>query len=297
MSVVEPLANPNDLSSLVKSQVHDNGATTDTSTKAGNGMRNGPLDNSGLPVKPQRHRPQSDVPAEILSKADNSNYGAKPSGAVGSLRSSREFSASRQENDIPISDGGAIIAAGGVSGWSHQAIAPHRVEGMDNKQEDEWQDMPAFAPYDLYDDDNKLIAREAQESDEEGNAYTGLGGAGKGYTRVQIDEDAQSATSMDDNTSYLFKAGGTQLVDEDDEQRDTLAQLQATKNLLTEGQRIAYVGLTRLAMALMVKELDELEFTKGTKKESRVAVESMKMWAQQMILRLFAHMEISSSGK
>ena len=297
MSVVEPLANPNDLPSPVKSQVHDNGTTTDTSTKLGKGMRNGPPDNSGLPEKPERHRPQSDVPAEILSKADNSKYGAKPSGAVGSSRSSREFSASRQENDIPISDGGAIIAASGVSGWSHQAIAPHRVEGMDNEQEDEWQDMPAIAPYDLYDDDNKLIAREARESDEEGNAYTGLGGAGKGYTRVQIDEDAQSATSMDDNTSYLFKAGGTQLVDEDDEQRDTLAQMQATKNLLTEGQRIAYVGLTRLAMALMVKELDELEFTKGTKKESRVAVESMKMWAQQMILRLFAHMEISSSGK
>lgn len=297
MSVVEPLANPNDLPSPVKSQVHDNGATADTSTKAGKGMRNGPLDDSGLPVKPQRHRPQSDVPAEIISKADDSKYGAKPSGAVGSSRSSREFSASRHENDIPISDGGAIIAAGGVSGWSHQAIAPHRVEGMDNKQEDEWQDMPAFAPYDLYDDDDKLIAREAQESDEEGNAYTGLGGAGKGYTRVQIDEDAQSATSMDDNTSYLFKTGGTQLVDEDDEQRDTLAQMQATKDLLTEGQRIAYVGLTRLAMALMVKELDELEFTKGTKKESRVVVESMKMWAQQMILRLFTHMEISSSGK
>lgn len=297
MSVVEPLANPNDLPSPVKSQVHDNGATTDTNTKTEKGMRNGPLDDSGLPVKPQRHRPQSDVPAEIISKADDSKYGAKPSGAVGSSRSSREFSASRHENDIPISDGGAIIAAGGVSGWSHQAIAPHRVEGMDNKQEDEWQDMPAFAPYDLYDDDNKLIAREAQESDEEGNAYTGLGGAGKGYTRVQIDEDAQSATSMDDNTSYLFKTGGTQLVDEDDEQRDTLAQMQATKDLLTEGQRIAYVGLTRLAMALMVKELDELEFTKGTKKESRVAVESMKMWAQQMILRLFTHMEISSSGK
>jgi hypothetical protein len=113
------------------------------------------------------------------------------------------------------------------------------------KGDEQWQDMPAFAPYDLYDDNGKLVAREAQDSDDEAEAYGGLGGAGKGYTRVQIDDDARSATSMDENTSYLFKEKGTNVVDEDEEQRDPLAQMQATKDLLTEGQRIAYVGVTR----------------------------------------------------
>lgn len=283
MPIDEPLANPNDLPLAVNDQLHDNQTTENTGTKAAEGTRNRPLDSFNLPV-------------ESLSEADKSEHGAKISEAVETSRPTGDLSTPRLENDVPVSDGGAVVAAGGVSGWSHQAIAPHRPEGTDNDQEDEWQDMPAFAPYDLYDDDGKLIAREARESDEEDNAYTGLGGAGKGYTRVQIDEDAQSATSMDDNTSYLFKAKGTHIVDEDEEQRDPLAQMQATKDMLTEGQRIAYVGLTRLAMALMVKELDELQFTKGTKKECRAAVESMKMWAQQMILRLFAHMDISSSG-
>ena len=84
--------------------------------------------------------------------------------------------------------------------------------------------MPAFAPYDLYDDDNRLVAREEHDSDNEANAYTGLGGAGKGYTRVQADEDAKSATSMDENTDYLFKAkAGTEVHDEEEEQRDPLA--------------------------------------------------------------------------
>lgn len=207
----------------------------------------------------------------------------------------QDVSTAIPENKVSVSDGGAVIAASGVSGWSHQAIAPHKME-KEEHHDDEWQDMPAFAPYDLYDDDGKLIAREARDSDEEENAYTGLGGAGKGYTRVQIDEDAQSATSMDDNTSYLFKANGTHLADEDEELRDAVAQMQATKDLLTEGQRIAYVGVTRLAIALMVKELDGLETTKGTKKEFMIVVESMKMWAQQMMLRLYAHMEINSSG-
>lgn len=183
----------------------------------------------------------------------------------------------------------------GVSQWSHQALAPKKSEHERNVNEDEWQDMPAYAPYDLYDDDNKLVAREAHDLDDD-NPYEGLGGAGKGYTRVQVDEDARSATSMDDNTSYLFKHKATDLADDEEEQRDPLAQMQATKILLTEGQRIAYVGVTRLAMLSMVKELNDMEGTKATKKELRVASESIQMWSQQMMVRLFAHMEIDSSG-
>ena len=183
----------------------------------------------------------------------------------------------------------------GVSQWSHQTLAPKKVDEEDTGHEDDWQTMPAYAPYDIYDDDNKLIAREARDLDDD-NAYEGLGGAGKGYTRVQVDEDARSTTSMDDNTSYLFQHKGTDLADEGEEQRDPLAQMQATKNLLTEGQRIAYVGLARLAMSNMVKDLDGMEGTKSTKKDLRIASESIKMWSQQMIVRLYAHMEIDSSG-
>ena len=182
---------------------------------------------------------------------------------------------------------------GGASGWSHQALAPHKPR-EDHEQEEEWKDMPAFAPYDLYDDDNRLIAREEKGSDDEGDAYAGLGGAEKGYTRVQLDEDAKSATSMDDNTDYLFKPKGTDLAD-DEEQRDPLAQLQATKNLLTEGQRIAYVGVSRLVMAKMVKELDDIEGTRNTKKGLALAAESIKLWSQQMMVRLYMHMEVDSS--
>lgn len=189
----------------------------------------------------------------------------------------------------------AFVTAAGISGWSHQVLAPHKTEPEGHIDEDEWQDMPAFAPFDLYDDDGKLIAKEAQ-SDDESNVYAGLGGAGKGYTRVQVDEDARSATSMDDNTSYLFKSKGTDLIDEDEELRDPMAQMQTTKDLLTETQRIAYVGVTRLAMVEMGKDLEALEVTKKIKKEFRVAIESLKMWSQQMMLRLYAHMEISSSG-
>ena len=185
-------------------------------------------------------------------------------------------------------------ASGGVSRWSHQALASPKAEEV-HHEEEEWQNMPAYAPYDIYDDNGKLIAREAREDEEEPDAYTGLGEAGKGYTKVQLDDDARSATSMDDNTDYLFKQKGTDLVDEYENLRDPLAQLQATKDLLTEGQRIAYVGVTRLSMAKMTKELGAIEGTRTTKKALATALEAMKMWSQLVMVRLYKHMEVDSS--
>jgi hypothetical protein len=192
---------------------------------------------------------------------------------------------------------GQSSSGGGISEWSHQHLT--QKEEDVKEEEDEWQPMPAFAPYDLYDDDNRLIAREAQNSDDDAD-NDGLGGAGKGYTRIQLDEDAQSATSLDENTQYLFKDinGGTGAGElEDEEQRDAVSQMQATKDLLTEGQRIAYVGMTRLILATMVDQAERMIIPKSrvNKKELQTSAEAMKMWGQKMMVRLYAHMEISTA--
>jgi hypothetical protein len=188
-------------------------------------------------------------------------------------------------------------SGGGVSEWSHQRLAPKEDSDDENDEEEDWQNMPALAEYDIYDDNGKLVAKGTPLEDEEQAVYGGLGGAGKGYTRVQVDEDAQSATSMDDDTRYLFKDPGTNVADEDDEQRDALSQLEATKDLLNEGQKIAYVGVARLTMFQMVKELEDIEGTKNSKKEIKAAAEDMKKWGQQMMVRLYSHMSINIDGK
>lgn len=278
------------------------------------------VDDFGLPVKPPRRRLETEVsddeePEMVNGKHEGNLSRRSPvPNAAGEQGRAKELHPELEE-DSTISANGSkhdshpsgaptisgtsnsnAAAAAGVSGWSHQALAPQNEKKEDHHEDEGWQEMPALAQYDLYDDDGRLIARQAVETDEPANAYTGLGGAGKGYTRVQIDEDALSATSMDDNTDYLFKPRDGEAIEDEDEQRDPLAQMQATKDLLTEGQRIAYVGVTRLAMATMVKELEDIEVTKGIKKELRVAVESMKMWTQQMMVRVYKHMEIDSSG-
>ncbi|KAK3396553.1 hypothetical protein B0T20DRAFT_275119 [Sordaria brevicollis] len=203
----------------------------------------------------------------------------------------------RETSTVAMGGAGGLGGGVGVSGFSHQQVAMAQPTEETKKQEDddEWQEMPAYAPYDIYDDDNKLIAREHEESEDEKVQYQGLGGAGKGYTRV-LDDDAESQTSMDENTQYLFKdaGGGTGVGEEDDVQRDAVSQLQATKELLTEGQRIAYVGLTRLELSVMVKEVDDLQKGRSKpKKEVTFAAESMKMWSQKMMMRLYSHMDIS----
>ncbi|KAH7328940.1 hypothetical protein B0I35DRAFT_507320 [Stachybotrys elegans] len=191
---------------------------------------------------------------------------------------------------------GQLAGAAPASGFSHQQLTTHEEKKGDGEVDDGgWQEMPAYARYDMYDDDDRLIAREHDEAEDEKYAYGGLGGAGKGYTRVMIDDDAESANSMDENTQYLFKqANGTSMVD-DTEARDAMEQMQATKDLLTEGQRIAYVGIVRLEIAELVKKSEAIEVNRKTKKMTSVAVESMRMWGQKMMIRLYTHMDISEA--
>ncbi|KAI1776571.1 DUF726-domain-containing protein [Hypoxylon cercidicola] len=180
-----------------------------------------------------------------------------------------------------------------VSEFSHQQLTAHQEEKKED-DDDEWQTMPAYAPYDIYDDDNRLVAKEHNPEEDDNYGYGSLGGAGKGYTRVLDDEDAESETSMDDNTRYLFKdPKSTSMTEMDEEQRDAVSQLQATKDLLTEGQRIAYVGLARLELSEMVKAAESIEQLKKIRKDVQLAAEAMKMWSQKIMVRLYAHMEIT----
>ncbi|KAL5630751.1 hypothetical protein BROUX41_000623 [Berkeleyomyces rouxiae] len=185
-----------------------------------------------------------------------------------------------------------------ISEYSHQAIlsAP-KEEKKETDDDSAWQEMPAYASYDMYDDEDKLVARERDVTADETYGYAGLGGAGKGYTRVDMDDDADSTTSMDENTKYLFRdVKSTAVTAEEDDQRDALSQMQATKDLLTEGQRVAYVGVVRLEIFRMVTELEvRLRLCGGwrAKRTVNTAVEHNKMWAQKTMIRLYSHMDIN----
>lgn len=190
--------------------------------------------------------------------------------------------------------------AAAISEYSHLHLvtqAQNDSKEKDNEvDEGEWQEMPAYAHYDMYDDDNRLIAKENLEELEDMHGYANVGGAAKGYTRVIMDDDADSQTSMDDNTAYLFKERSTALADEDEEGRDPLSQMQATKNLLTEGQRVAYVGLVRLATKEMERKFAQIKpTTKRMKKQMEMQSGTTKMWSQKIMIKIYGHMDINTS--
>jgi hypothetical protein len=185
-----------------------------------------------------------------------------------------------------------------MSEWSHQRLnqpQQSHPESDDSEEPDEWKSMPALGEFDYYDDYGRLIAKGAKEEDDEA-VYQGLGGAGKGYTRVQLDEDAQSATSLDEDTSYLFReTGGNSAGLVGEELRDSISQLQATKDLLNETQKIAYVGVVRLSIHAMNRDLASISTTKSTRKVMQKASDAMRKWGQAIMARVYAHMDINSA--
>ncbi|KAL0952070.1 hypothetical protein HGRIS_008706 [Hohenbuehelia grisea] len=99
------------------------------------------------------------------------------------------------------------------------------------------------------------------------------------YTRLRINEEEDN-DEVHLRTKYLF---------DEDKAMTPLSQMQATKNLLTEAQRIAYVGLCALASREMAQVM------KTTKrKELKAAVTSMELWAMKIMGRLYYHMELET---
>lgn len=110
------------------------------------------------------------------------------------------------------------------------------------------------------------------------------------YTRLRLDEDEESE-EVHMRTRYLF-----------DEQKamTPLSQMQATKEILTEGQRIAYVGLCQLIARRMVR--DTGRGWEGVKRKGKgkgkewPMVESANIWMLKIMARLYQHMEVERDG-
>jgi len=100
------------------------------------------------------------------------------------------------------------------------------------------------------------------------------------YTRLRVNEEDE-ADEVHLRTRYLF---------DEDKAMTPLSQMQATKNMLTEAQRIAYVGVCALTTKEMVQKL------KTTKrKELKASFQHMELWAMKIMGRLYYHMELETA--
>ncbi|KAH9837373.1 DUF726-domain-containing protein [Rhodofomes roseus] len=99
------------------------------------------------------------------------------------------------------------------------------------------------------------------------------------YTRLRLNEEDES-DEVHMRTKYLFDG---------DKAMTPLSQMQATKDLLTEAQRVAYVGLCALTSREMSDRLKALN-----RKELKKAIENMELWALKIMGRLYYHMELTT---
>lgn len=103
------------------------------------------------------------------------------------------------------------------------------------------------------------------------------------YTRLRLDE-VNDSDQVHMRTKYLF---------DEDKAMTPLSQMQATKDMLTEAQRIAYVGLC----AVVIREMKESYNNMGKSKDLKAALESLQLWALKIMGRLYYHMELETAGR
>jgi len=119
---------------------------------------------------------------------------------------------------------------------------------------------------------------------------------GRGYTQLRLDEDEESE-AIHAATSYLFgdgpnsKGGGPGPTDEGSG-ATPLSQMATTKQLLSEGQKIAYVGICSLLAKDLVRRLRRVPG-----KETDSAAKSAEEWLVRVMARLYQHMDIEASGE
>ncbi|KZV74103.1 DUF726-domain-containing protein [Peniophora sp. CONT] len=99
------------------------------------------------------------------------------------------------------------------------------------------------------------------------------------YTRLRIREEDE-ADEVHLRTRYLF---------DEDQAMTPLSQMQQTKNLLTEAQRVAYVGLCALVIKEMTDALRKLE-----NRDVKPAIQNLELWGLKILGRLYYHMELAT---
>lgn len=118
--------------------------------------------------------------------------------------------------------------------------------------------------------------------DEQGQEWREKGATNEeDYTRLKLEEDDEADEAYL-RTKYLF---------DEDKAMTPLNQMQATKNLLTEAQRIAYAGLCSLVMRQMIKMLSN-----ARRKEFSPAIKGLELWRMRIMGRIYYHMELETSG-
>lgn len=245
-----------------------------------------------MPVVHSDTRRQGDEDSDSDSEAESS--------------SQRRFgSASRRHQKHP-SLSGSASAYNSTGYTSAPANATGRSLNIDDARGYDWRSKPVGAPG-MH--TSRKHGPQPQDSvgspDSDSDSAEDSDEKGKGYTQLRLDEDVEG-DELHAATEYLFgdsqsHQGSRGPVEssvgysyQGESNATPLSQMMTTKSLLSEAQKIAYVGLC----ALQAKELVRaVRRAPGSAKDLAASLKSIEEWELRVMARLFQHMDISASGE
>ncbi|ANZ74005.1 BA75_00138T0 [Komagataella pastoris] len=189
----------------------------------------------------------------------------------------------------------------------------HEYVNDDNSSDDAgWKEMDTEISYAIYDNKGEKIDASirqqiiSQKKDD----------APDGYTRINAEEQAQKYEEIDRKMDFLFEKENSNLnrllngshevehyeeedVYSDDDDYTPLSQLDTTKKMLQESQKVAYVGLVQLCiveMGICLAEIHGSQSRTMGKKLSK-AHASFSSWASSLMTKLHNHIGLSEEER
>lgn len=189
------------------------------------------------------------------------------------------------------------------------------LEGNDNDdffEDKNWKVMLAFTETDYYNERGEL-----EFSQRNFDSLANLAVA-QGYTKIDTEEQVAKYREMDRQTDFLFdshaktKAPGEAKMylkedlalehvhqvhdlDYDDEDIvDSMETLEHTKDMLTEAQRFAYVGIVKLLTVEMATDLAKLKLHTSSRiaRQLSMGQKNFSNWTLYVLDKLFSHMAL-----
>ena len=142
----------------------------------------------------------------------------------------------------------------------------------------------------------------------------------RGYTKINTEEQVNKYGALDRKTDFLFRErknprqkqeksaeyekadldyNSDDLDYEAEDNIDSNEALQSTKSMLTDSQKFAYVGITKLIMVDMATELAKVQINSSGKvaKQLSSGQRHFANWTLYIMSKLYEHMDVSEDEK
>ncbi|KAI5950890.1 hypothetical protein KGF54_003964 [Candida jiufengensis] len=184
-----------------------------------------------------------------------------------------------------------------------------------NEEEDDfftntnsWKEMKTISDLDFYNDKGEL-----QHKSNSGKDFTKDNNLHFGYTKIDTEEQVNKYAALDKKTEFLFKGTTKSYANknilfnaddsdsdyDNDDELDSGETLADTKQMLSESQKFAYVGITKLLTVDMATNLAKVQFGTNSRiaKQLSGSQKNFSNWTLYVLSKLYEHLDVKGEEK